>query len=179
MSILDRILPWRRRRSAREAQAKKDYEDRGLSIINNFYRLLEERTEDAKTMKGHTSPGAGRFSGIAPECYKLIETWRATVGDGITGEALERVEAEMQTDLDIIQNFYNSEEAATVEMQDRTFAIFSDLLDRIIRELSSTVSEIEEEAEKPEETEATETEEKEKRPRRWFSRFFNFFTGRR
>lgn len=178
MSILDRILPWRRRRAAKEAQAKKDYEDRGLSIINNFYRLLEERTEDAKTMKGHTSPGAGRFSGIAPECFQLIETWRATVGDGITGEALERVEAEMQTDLDIIQNFYNSEEAATVELQERTFTIFSDLLDRIIRELSSTVSEIEE-AETPEETETTETAEKPQRPRKWFSRFFNFFTGRK
>lgn len=178
MSILDRILPWRRR-AAREAQAKKDYEDRGLSIINNFYRLLEDRTEDAKTIKGHASPGAGRFSGIAPECYQLIETWRATVGDGITGEALERVEAEMQTDLDIIQNFYNSEEAATVEMQERTFAIFSDLLDRIIRELSSTVSAIEEETQKPQETEEIEPEEKEKRPRKWFSRFFNFFTGRR
>lgn len=178
MSILDRILPWRRR-AAREAQAKKDYEDRGLSIINNFYRLLEERTEDAKTMKGHTSPGAGRFSGIAPDCYQLIETWRATVGDGITGEALERVEAEMQTELDVIQNFYNSEEAATVELQERTFTIFSDLLDRIIRELSSTVSEIEEEAETPEETETTETSEKPQRPRKWFSRFFNFITGRK
>lgn len=178
MSILDRILPWRRR-AAREAQAKKDYEDRGLSIINNFYRLLEERTEDAKTMKGHTSPGAGRFSGIAPDCYQLIETWRATVGDGITGEALERVEAEMQTELDVIQNFYNSEEAATVELQERTFTIFSDLLDRIIQELSSTVSEIEEEAETPEETETTETSEKPQRPRKWFSRFFNFITGRK
>lgn len=178
MSILDRILPWRRR-AAKEAQAKKEYEDRGLSIINNFYRLLEERTEDAKTIKGHESKSAGRFSGIAPECYQLIETWRATVGDGITGEALERVEAEMQTDLDIIQNFYNSEEAATVDLQERTFTIFSDLLDRIIRELSSTVSEIEEEAQTPEETETTETTEKPQRPRKWFSRFFNFFTGRK
>ena len=70
-----------------DEQAARDYEERGTAIINNFYSFLEDRSKEATEIKGHESPGAGLYSGIAQDCQNLIEKWRASVGDGVTGDA--------------------------------------------------------------------------------------------
>lgn len=144
-----------------EEKAAREYEESGKAIINNFYSLLEDRTKEATEIKGHESPGAGQFSGIAQKCHDLIETWRNSVGDGVTGEALEQVEAEMKEDLELITNYYNTDYLPALDLQAKTFASFDNLLQNIITNLKNKIDGI-----------------TEQQPASWLTRLFNFFTGR-
>lgn len=144
-----------------EEKAAREYEEAGKAVINNFYKLLEDRTKEATEIKGHESPNAGRFTGIAQDCHDLIETWRNSVGDGITGEALEQVEAEMKEDLELITNYYDTTWLPALDLQARTFASFDNLLQNVITNLKNKIDGI-----------------TEQRPANWLSRLFNFFTGR-